>query len=69
MTKTFTLCITSFNRFDLLKQTVDSFLATNNYPIERIIIIEDSARQDMKNKIENYFGDKIDFIFNEQNIG
>jgi len=64
-----TVCITSFNRFDLLKQTIDSFNKLNTYFIKRIIIIEDSVNLEMKNKISQEYGTKIDLIFNDQNIG
>ncbi len=67
--KTITVCITSFNRFDLLKQAIDSLLKLNTYHIDRVAIIEDSTNIDIKNKIINTYGDKIDLIFNENNLG
>jgi hypothetical protein len=69
LNKNVTLCITSYDRFDLLKQTIDSFISLNTYPIERIAIIEDSTKQDIKNKILQEYGDKVDLIFNENRIG
>ena len=37
-----TFVLTSCRRFDLLERTLESFVATNDYPIQRYIIIEDS---------------------------
>lgn len=67
--KKVTLCITSFDRFDLLKQTIDTFTALNTYPLERIVVIEDSTSLAMKENIIREYGDKVDLIFNEQRIG
>lgn len=64
-----TVCITSYDRFDLLKQTINSFNNLNTYPIERIVVIEDSTKVEMRDKIINEFGNKVDLIFNEQRIG
>lgn len=38
-----TVLVTSCGRFDLLQKTIDSFLKLSKYPIERIIIHEDSG--------------------------
>lgn len=67
--KKVTIVITSFNRFDLLTKTIDSILSLNTYPIERFVVIEDSANLDMKNKILDTYKDKIELIFNDVNIG
>ena len=64
-----TVCITSFNRFELLCKTLDSFFKYNTYPIERVIVIEDSGLIEMKNKIIDRYGEKIFLIFNNENIG
>jgi hypothetical protein len=53
----------------LLKQMVDSFCELNSYPIEEIIIIEDSGNLDMKDKITNYFGNKVKLIYNDKTLG
>lgn len=68
MSKAVTICMTSFNRFNLLKQTVNSLLKLNTYPIEKFIIIEDSAKPEMKNKILQEFGKSIELIYNDINI-
>lgn len=67
--KKITVCITSFNRFDLLKQTIDSFRNLNSFPVERFIVIEDSTVSEMKDKILQEYGSTIDLIFNDQRIG
>lgn len=67
--KKVTLCYTSYSRFDFLKKSLDSFLNINTYPIDRIVIIEDSTKLIMKEKILKEFGDKIELIFNDTNIG
>lgn len=41
--KEITLVITSAGRFDLLKETLDSFFEFNTYPIKKMIITEDST--------------------------
>lgn len=64
-----TVVITSYNRFDFLKQTIDSFLLLNSFPIERFVVIEDSVNLEMKSKIEETYGDKVELIFNEVNLG
>lgn len=66
-----TLCITSFDRFDLLQQTIDSFINLNAHPslIERIIITEDSTKLEMKEKILKKYGSIVELIFNDKRIG
>lgn len=68
--KTVTVCITSFNRFELLQQTIDSFRKLNKFPIERFLVIDDSQNKDMHQKLKDTYSDgSIEFMFNEQNIG
>lgn len=47
--KNVSLVITSCNRFDLLEQTLISFLKYNTYPISQYIIVEDSHNIDKLN--------------------
>lgn len=63
-----TFCLTSCNRFNLLEQTLDSFLSLNDYPIEKFIITEDSGSLKMKEKIQSKYG-SFEIIFNETNLG
>lgn len=66
-----TLCITSFDRFDLLQQTIETFLGLNAHPnlIKRIAIIEDSTKPYMQTNILKKFGHKVDLIFNDIRVG
>ena len=50
-----TVCVTSCNRWELLEQTLDSFLKLNTYPIERYILHEDSDNVDIVNKIKEKY--------------
>lgn len=68
MDNSVTVVITSYNRFDLLYDTIMSFNRNNTYPIEKFIIIEDSCDLEMKRKIEKYFKG-VELIFNETNQG
>jgi GT2 family glycosyltransferase len=64
-----TVVITSYNRFDFLKQTLDSFLILNNFPYDRLVVIEDSTNLEMKSKISNTYGNRVELIFNDVNLG
>ena len=67
--RTVTVCVTSYNRFELLRQTIDSFLSLNTYPIERFLVVEDSANLEMWDTITKEYGDTIELMFNEVNLG
>ena len=67
-----TFILTSCGRLDLLEQTLNSFLRYNNYPIERYIIVEDSADKDVYAKcidLNTKYGNIFEFIFNEEKLG
>ena len=67
-----TFVLTSCGRLDLLEQTLNSFLRYNNYPIERYIIVEDSADIEVYEKckeLNERFGNIFEFIFNEEKLG
>lgn len=61
-----TLVITSCNRPDLLTKTLQSFIRFNTYPIEEIIIIDDSGQTGCINHIS---GNNVHIIYNSQNMG
>lgn len=64
-----TFVVTSCGRSDLLKQTIDSFLAFNTYPIAQFIVIEDSGDQRMVEFIEREFPNLFDqVLFNDPPI-
>ena len=67
--KKITFCLTSCNRFDLLQKTLDSFLDLNKYPIEKYIIIEDSANINIHKQITEKYSNIAQLIFNPRNIG
>lgn len=67
-----TFVLTSCGRLDLLEQTLNSFLRYNNYPIERYIIVEDSADPEIYEKcieLNKKYGNIFEFIFNEEKLG
>ena len=67
-----TFVLTSCGRLDLLEQTLNSFLRYNNYPIERYIIVEDSADPaiyEQCRRLNERFGNIFEFIFNEEKLG
>lgn len=50
-----TFTLTSSNRLDLLKITMDSFMKFNRYPIEKYIIVDDSGVDGVGEKIQSMF--------------
>lgn len=67
-----TVVFTSCGRFNLLRKTIDSFIKFNTYPVEEIIIIENSGILDSKEVLEHITSKhKYNFkiIINETNIG
>jgi GT2 family glycosyltransferase len=66
--KSVSVVITSFNRLDLLKQTVDSFNANNTYPIDDFIIIEDSGKPEVHEQLSREYPN-YHLILNDKNIG
>ena len=63
-----TVVITSCNRLELLKRTIESFRKMNDYPIEEFIVIEDSANVLMHQWLSELYPN-ITFIFNGKNEG
>lgn len=68
--KTVSLVITSCDRFDLLEETLRSFFSFNTFPLEEIIIIEDSGNENglrkMLNKFPNY---NFTVLINKNKLG
>ncbi|MDR2223173.1 MAG: glycosyltransferase [Flavobacteriaceae bacterium] len=67
-----TLVLTSCNRFDLLKLTIESFLKYNTYPIDKYIFIEDSDKIKSLEKVVYSFSelkDKVILLHNPVNLG
>jgi GT2 family glycosyltransferase len=64
-----TVVITSCGRTDLLEQTLESFFRYNTYPIDKVIIVEDSGvPQDFK-QVAEIVSCELDIIINKENIG
>ena len=64
-----TFTITSCNRIDLLKKTIDSFTSINNYIIDEFILSDDSDNTEISNHIKINYGDKFKIISNSPRIG
>ena len=64
-----TVVITSCGRPDLLERTLDSFFEFNTYPVEKIIVVEDSG-VDCNGALQvKYIGQPIVWMCNEGNMG
>ena len=64
-----TAVVTSCRRFDLLEQTLNSFLAHNDYPIEELVVIEDSDDEGIYGIVPLLDGVRHRIILNGRNIG
>ena len=60
--------LTSCNRLDLLKRTIESFNAMNTYPVEEFIIVEDSANKEMHKVLCDLYPDYT-LLLNGVNMG
>jgi len=67
--KEVTLFITSCNRPDLLKLTLESFQKFNTYPIKEAIIIEDSGLQGINDFAKDILNYPCKLLYNEKQIG
>lgn len=61
--------VTSCQRFDLLEKTLTSFLEQNDYPLEELIVIEDSDDRGIYGIEPLLEGIRHRIIFNGKNIG
>lgn len=66
---TVTAVVTSCRRFDLLAETIRSFLKHNDYPLDELIIIEDSDDKGIYEVEPALDGVKYRIILNGKNIG
>lgn len=66
-----TVVFTSVGRFDLLSETINSFIQTNTYPISKYIIIDNSTLPNTYENIKQitWYLKNVDIIVNEENIG
>lgn len=64
-----TLVITSCRRFELLKQTIESFDKYNTYPIKEVIITEDSGDNEIDKIIPLHWQEHTTAIVNKPKLG
>lgn len=64
-----TVVLTSCRRHDLLARTLESFFATNTYPIHEFIIIEDSDQEQVRELATLFPDQPIRIIVNGENLG
>lgn len=64
-----TIVLTSCDRFPLLAGTLSSIDAYNTYPIQKIIIVEDSGNQEILNYIPNHWENYCEVIINNPKLG
>ena len=67
--KIVTLFITSCGRPELLKRTLISFVKYNTYPIEEVILCEDSCIPNIVDFVKNILPYPIIFCYNSERIG
>jgi GT2 family glycosyltransferase len=67
--KKVSLVITTCGRTDLLEKTVESFFKFNTYPIQKVIITEDSGILQNFSKVKNLIPCDLEIIENDVNIG
>ncbi|HXT64128.1 MAG TPA: glycosyltransferase [Pyrinomonadaceae bacterium] len=61
------ICITTFNRAELVRHSIDSVLR-QTYPHVELVVIDDGSTDDTQRVLESY-GSAIRIAFNEQNRG
>jgi hypothetical protein len=69
MSKKVTLFITSCGRPYLLKRTLESFVKHNTYPIEDVILCEDSGNEGIVDFVKNILPYNVTFCYNKTRIG
>ena len=69
MNEKITVTLTHYRRPELLDRTVDSFLKTNQYPIDEFLIIDDSGDPRYIHSIADKYKDVATIIINEKNLG
>jgi hypothetical protein len=64
-----TVVLTSCGRLDLLEATLTSFFKFNTYPIEKVLIVEDSGKDLDFSRIKELVTCPLEIIINKTNIG
>lgn len=62
-----TVVVTSCGRYDLLRQTLDSFCAFNGFPIDRTIVVEDG--NEIPDSLKERYGKPIDWLCTRRRVG
>ena len=68
-TRKVSLVLTSCQRFDLLKPTLESIKRYNNFPFAQVIIIEDSDNEDVRKFVSEAGFPDAQVIVNGTQIG
>ena len=66
---TVTLFLTSCGRPDLLRETLESFIKFNTYPIEEAIIMEDSGEKGINDFVKELLPFPTTILYNETRMG
>ena len=61
--------LTSCERFDLLKPTLESFKAHNTYPLHQLIVIEDSGNEAVRDVVSEAGFPDAQVIVNDTQLG
>jgi GT2 family glycosyltransferase len=69
MNKQVTVVITTCGRTDLLEKTLISFYKFNTYPINKVVIVEDSGISQNFETVKTIVQDNLEIIVNETNEG
>lgn len=64
-----TVTLTHYKRLNHLDRTINSFLETNNYPIDQFLIIDDSGDPHYSTTIKEKYSKLATIIVNENTIG
>lgn len=64
-----TLVLTSCARFDLLRETLQSFQKYNDFPLKRFLLIEDSGDPSVYKVTEEFPDLKIEVVLNKPSLG
>jgi len=69
MNEKISITLTHYRRLDLLDQTIESFLNTNQYAIDEFIIIDDSGDEQYSRYIIDKYSNIATILINKENLG
>jgi hypothetical protein len=64
-----TVVFTSCQRFDLLERTLASFFAVNDYPLTRVLVVEDSADAGVHAVVDRFKQHGLEVLLNGSRLG